>query len=229
MTPSVPAAPAPSNPAKPSAESLYSLGLQWHQEELEMLEAAEMMHSEDPDEAAAGLGDLEALLAVNETTKVLAYEKADRVLIVAERLIQQAAFREAIFKRLKDLVAADRKRAESLTGYVIKVLTFAEPNKPRFDLPTHALTSRKSEAVEIEEDVEKEPEKFLGEEFVRTKYEVDKTALKTQLKANEAALTAALAADPEGIKKALKEGLPIEGYVPLPGVKLARKLNWKVQ
>jgi hypothetical protein len=160
------------------------MGLQLQELDHDMISAAEMLGSADPEEVAEGTRILEEMLAISESTQAALGVKADRVLIVAERLTQQAAARKAIVQRLSALVKADEAKAARLGEYVIKVLTTLAPNEKSFTLGTHNLTSRMSEVVELSEEIEEEPETYLDSALLRTTvtYAPDKAAIKTALK-----------------------------------------------
>lgn len=160
------------------------MGMQLQEIDHEMISAAEMLGSDDPEEVLEGTRILEEMLAVSESTQAALAVKADRVLIVSELLTRQAAARWAIVQRLSALVRADEAKAARLGEYVIKVLTTLAPGEKSFSLPTHDLSSRKSEVVELSEELEAEPEAHLDPALLRTKitYAADKAAIKTALK-----------------------------------------------
>jgi hypothetical protein len=183
--------------------SLYAIGMQLQEQDHEMLEAADMLASDDPEEVAEGTRILEEMLAVRESTHGALLAKADRVLIFSERLTQQAAARKAILARLEGLVKSDEARAAKLNEYVIKVLTTLHPGQRRFDLDTHELTSRKSTVVELDPEVEEEPRAHLPEDCVQETI---------SYKASKAA-----------IKAALSRGVVISG------ARLKQRLNWQIK
>jgi hypothetical protein len=161
------------------------MGMQLQEIDHEMIAAAEMLGSDDPEQVAAGTQILEALLSTSENTKTALAVKADRVLICSERLIQQAAMRKAVAQRLTSLYKADEAKASRLQQYVIKVLTTLNPKLTEMSLATHDLTSRQSEAVALDPEIEADPQGTLPESLltVKTTYSPDKAAIKAHIKA----------------------------------------------
>jgi hypothetical protein len=102
--------------------------------------------------------------------------------VVAAAEADQAATRRAHAARLTELAKSDDRKADAMTEKLIDRLLFLEPAATRFDLPTHQLKSTKVTKVEIDDDVEPEdmPVEYQSR---KTTIAVDKTALKTALKA----------------------------------------------
>lgn len=177
----------PSSPSKTEQSvSLYAIGIQLQQLSSEISTASELLMSDDPDLVAEGAAILEHYLSVEESTKSALATKADRLLIFCDHLIAQAAFRKDQAKRLNELAKRDEAAVAKLHDYLIKVITTLNPKDNKFSFPTHELTSRKSEVVEI--DSELDPEHDLPADLVRTKttYEPDKAAIKAAIKAGQA-------------------------------------------
>lgn len=208
------------------------MGMQLQELDHEMIGAAKMLDSDDPEEVAEGTRILEDILAVSESTKTALAVKADRCLIVAERLTQQAAARKTIVKRLAALVKADEAKAEKLSGYVIKVLTTLNPADKRFSLPTHEITSSKSTIVILDEEAELDPKGTLHAELVRETitYAPDKNAIKAALKKRKdltAVLEAAKKAGDEAKVAACEEAL---AEIPeTTGARLSENTNWTIK
>lgn len=181
--------------------SLYSLGLELRHLSREIDEAAEMLESDDPAIAADAIAQLEQyLLPAQEERAGALGQKADRLCFYTDRLAGRAAFLEAQGKRLLEMAKADGRKIARLHETLFDVLLSQEPDATKFQLPTHTITSRASEGVEIEEGVGCED---LPMEFVREviKREPDKT----------------------GLKQAIKAGAVIDG------VALVKRRNWKVE
>lgn len=176
---STPTAPPSSDPRERSASSLYSLGIQAQDIEGEIAMAAELLESGDPEQEAAAIALIEHYLEASSHTKALLVDKADKICLYIDHLEAVAKFRSEQAARLKALATADEKRIESLKRYMLNALTALYPNERKFSLPTHELTSRRSEKAIVDD-----PDLIPGE-FNRIKTEPDKSAIKTALKAGK--------------------------------------------
>ncbi len=96
-----------------------------------------------------------------------------------EHLRGQAAYRQQQAKRLTELSRSDASRADALEDSRVLVLTRLQPAATRFSFPNHELASRKSQAVEIDDEEALAPE-WLA---VTTTSKPDKAAIKEALKA----------------------------------------------
>ena len=85
-------------------------------------------------------------------------------------------------KRLAALAGGDTSRSDALEESLIFVLTQLQPSATRFSFPNHELSSRKSQAVEIDDEEALAPE-WLA---VTTTSKPDKAAIKEALKAGRA-------------------------------------------
>ena len=141
---------------------------------------------------AQALAELEAALHAEEGNKQALAAKA-----VAERfraavatcwvivhLRGQAAYRQQQAKRLTELSRfdaswADASPADALEDSLVLVLARLQPTATRFSFPNHELTSRKSQAVEIDD------EEALDHQWLSftTTSKPDKAAIKEALKA----------------------------------------------
>jgi hypothetical protein len=100
---------------------------------------------------------------------------------VIEHLRGQAAYRQQQAKRLTALAAGDASRADALEQSLVLVLTRLQPKATRFSFPNHELTSRRSEAVAIDD-----PEALDAQWLViKTTSQPDKAAIKSALKAGQ--------------------------------------------
>ena len=162
--------------------NLYSLTLDAYRLEAAISEAAEGLVSDDPEVAAAATAELEALLATGENAMDALQAKADAWCWVIDRLRDQAASRKAHADRLVALAQADERKADTMLDKLTDRLLFLDPAATKFDLPSHQLKSTKATKVEIEEDMEPKdmPKEYQSS---KTTISVDKTALKTALKA----------------------------------------------
>jgi hypothetical protein len=98
---------------------------------------------------------------------------------VIEHLRGQAAYRQQQVKRLSELSRSDASRADALEDSLVLVLTRLQPKATRFSFPNHELSSRKSQAVEIDD------EEALDHQWLSftTTTKPDKAAIKEALKA----------------------------------------------
>jgi hypothetical protein len=188
LTP-IPAAPADSPAAAPSAKgpacslhrsgSLWQLGIEAQELTIAVGQLAEQLEADDPEQHASALAELEAALLAEEGNKAALAAKADATCWVIEHLRGQAAYRQQQAKRLSDLSRCDARRADALEESLVFVLTQLQPNSTRFSFPDHEVTSRKSQAVVIDD------ENALDAEWLTfsTTSKPDKNAIKEALKA----------------------------------------------
>lgn len=170
----------PAATAQPT--NLYGLTCDAYRLEVAITEAAEGLVSDDPAVVAASEAELEALIAAGEGAKDALLAKADSWCWVIDRLRDQAASRKAHAARLTALAQADERKADAMLDKLTDRLLFLDPAATKFDLPTHQIKSTKVTKVEVDEDVEPKdlPEAYQSS---NTTISVDKTALKTALKA----------------------------------------------
>ncbi len=161
---------APPSPALPQAESpacsiqrsgsLWQLGIEAQELTTAIAQLAERLETDDPDKRQLALGELEAALLADEGNKAAIAAKAVaerfRAAVatcwVIEHLRGQAAYRQQQAKRLTALAAGDNGRADDLETSLVLVLTRLQPKATRFSLPNHEPISRRSSAVEIDDE-----------------------------------------------------------------------------
>ena len=177
LTP-IPAAAAPACSLQRSG-SLWQLGIEAQELTIAIGQLAEQLEADDEVARAQALAELEAALLAEEGNKQALAAKADATCWVIEHLRGQAAYRQQQAKRLSDLARSDAGRADALEDSLVLVLTRLQPSATRFSFPNHELTSRKSQAVEIE-DEESLPPEWLA---LKTTSQPDKAAIKEALKA----------------------------------------------
>ena len=183
-TPAASLAPVLPQPAGPSCSlrrsgSLWQLGIEAQELTTAIGQLAEQLDTDDDDSRAQALAELEAALLAEEGNKQALVAKADATCWVIEHLRGQAAYRQQQAKRLTELSRSDASRADALEDSLVLVLTRLQPSATRFSFPNHELTSRKSQAVEIE-DEESLPPEWLA---LKTTSQPDKAAIKEALKA----------------------------------------------
>ena len=140
-------------------------------------EAAADLFSDDPDVVAAATAALEGLISAEADNKAAILQKADAWCWVIDRLRAQRDARKARADALRELAAADEQQADALQERLVVALQKAIPEETSYQLPEHKITSRKSTVVVVD----CKPED-LPLEFIRTKIEADKTAIKDALK-----------------------------------------------
>jgi len=181
--PSVPDQPSPSGPACSLQRSgaLWQLGIEAQELTTAIAQLAERLETDEPEERQQVLGELEAALLADEGNKAAIAVKADATCWVIEHLRGQAAYRQQQAKRLTALATADNNRADALVTSLVLVLTRLQPKSTRFSFPNHELTSRKSQAVEIDDEEGLDPQWLT----VTTTTKPDKTAIKAAIKAGQ--------------------------------------------
>ncbi len=177
LSPSLPHAAGPACSLQRSG-SLWQLGIEAQELITTIGQLAEQLEADD-DTRAQALSELEAALLAEEGNKQALAAKADATCWVIEHLRGQAAYRQQQAKRLTELSRSDASRADALEDSLVLVLTRLQPAATRFSFPNHELSSRKSQAVEID-DEDSLPSEWLT---LKTTSQPDKTAIKEALKA----------------------------------------------
>ncbi|ATS93206.1 hypothetical protein SLBS1_A34 [Synechococcus phage S-LBS1] len=142
-------------------------------------ESAELLFSDDPDEAAAATAELEALIAFESGNRRALDAKADAWCWVIDHMRAQAAARADHAQRLKDLATSAEQQADALQERLIAALQKVAPDETTWELPEHKITSRRSQAVEVAVEAVDLPKQF---QRVKTTVTADKTALAAALK-----------------------------------------------
>jgi hypothetical protein len=158
-----PAAPVFPQAAGPSCTlqrngSLWQLGIEAQELTAAIGQLAEQLEADDEDSRAQALAELEAALLAEEGNKQALAAKADAICWVIEHLRGQAAYRQQQAMRLTELSRSDAGRADAMEDSLVLVLTRLQPTSTCFSFPNHELTSRKSQAVEIDDEEALAPE-----------------------------------------------------------------------
>ena len=177
-SPSLPQAAGPSCSLQRSG-SLWQLGIEAQELTTAIGQLAEQLEADDDDIRRQVLAELEAALLAEEGNKAALAAKADATCWVIEHLRGQASYRQQQAKRLTELARSDASRAEALEDSLVLVLTRLQPGATRFSFPNHELSSRRSQAVVIDDEQALDP-KWLT---VKTTSQPDKAAIKEALKA----------------------------------------------
>jgi hypothetical protein len=180
LSPSLPQAAGPSCTIQRSG-SLWQLGIEAQELTTAIGLLAQRLESDEPEERQQAITELEAALLADEGNKAALAAKADATCWVIEHLRGQAAYRQQQAKRLTELSRSDAGRADSLEESLVLVLTRLQPSATRFSFPNHELSSRKSQAVEINDEQALDPA-WLS--FTTTS-KPDKAAIKEALKAGQ--------------------------------------------
>ena len=171
-----PAAPTTSEAPSPG---LWQLGIENQELTSHVARLAEQLDSDDDETRSQAITELEAALLQEEGHRQALDSKADSYCWVIEHLRAQAAYRQQQAKRLVELARSEESRADALEESLVLVLTKLQPSATRFSFPHHELTSRKSQAVEIDNEDSLPPE-WLAH---KTTSQPDKAAIKEALKA----------------------------------------------
>jgi Siphovirus Gp157 len=158
---------------------LWQLGIENQELTSRVARLAEQLDSDDPELRSEAIGELEAALLQEEGHRQALDSKADSYCWVIEHLRAQAAYRQQQAKRLVELARGEESRADALEESLVLVLTRLQPAATRFSFPHHELTSRKSQAVEIDDEDSLPPEWLTH----KTTSQPDKPAIKEALKA----------------------------------------------
>ena len=159
--------------------SLWQLGIEAQELTTAIGQLAEQLEADEPEQRSRALAELEGALLAEEGNKAALAAKADATCWVIEHLRGQAAYRQQQAKRLTELARSDAGRAEALEESLVLVLTRLQPQATRFSFPNHEVSSRKSQAVEIDDEQALAPEWLV----IKTTTQPDKTAIKEALKA----------------------------------------------
>ncbi|MDP5119114.1 MAG: siphovirus Gp157 family protein [Prochlorococcaceae cyanobacterium MAG_34] len=159
--------------------SIWQLGIEAKELTTAIGQLAGQLETDDPEQRASALAELEAALLAEEGSKAALAAKADATCWVIEHLRGQATYRQQQAKRLADLARSDAGRADALEESLVFVLTQLQPAASRFSFPDHELSSRKSQAVVIDDEEALDPE-WLA---IKTTSQPDKAAIKEALKA----------------------------------------------
>ena len=180
LAPALPQAAGPSCSLQRSG-SLWQLGIEGQELTTAIGQLAEQLAADDDDSRAQALAELEAALLAEEGNKQALAAKADATCWVIEHLRGQATYRQQHARRLTELARSDAGRADALEDSLVLILTRLQPTATRFSFPNHELTSRKSQAVEIDDEDALDPQ-WLS--FTTTS-KPDKAAIKEALKAGQ--------------------------------------------
>jgi hypothetical protein len=159
--------------------SLWALTEEARRLAAEIEELAQGLYGDDPEEAALAVVGLEDALLRGAQNRDAFRKKADGYCYVISQLKGQAEWRNNEAARLAGLARDDEERAKRLESLLIRVMTSLAPDKTSFELPSHRISSRKSEAVEIDDDADV-PEPYWTVKSTRSP---NKTSIKQAIRA----------------------------------------------
>jgi len=178
IAPKAVALPAPTAPV-PATPSLWHLGIEAQELTARIARLADQLEAEEPEQQQAAIASLEEALLVEEGNREALARKDDATCWVIDHLRAQGHYRQQQAKRLVELAKCDQRRADAMENTLVFVLTRLQPAATRFSFPDHELSSRKSQAVVIDNEEALDPE-WLA---VKTTTQPDKAAIKEALKA----------------------------------------------
>lgn len=132
---------------------------------------------DDPEAAAAAAAELEELINAQTDNQEAILAKANCWAWVIKRYRAMCQARTGEAARLAAMANADQAAANAMEQRLIAALIKVFPAETSFNLPSHRITSRSTEAVEITCDPED-----LPEDCQRVKIEPDRTAIKSAIK-----------------------------------------------
>jgi len=222
-------------PTKPN--SLFELTLEAQEIDGELAIALDRLGSDDPDVVAEGEQLITSLLQQASDNQRLLLRKANAICRIREALLGKAEYlRGAAADRLAKAEAEERS-AQRLEEYLLRCLQALHPGQTRFQLPEFTISSRKSRAVEIDDDPD------------APKLPADLTRVELKLKLSSAGSARAqdiqqllldflvemllpgdyelqeprVAPDKTAIKAAIEAGQSV------PGAALVERRSWKIQ
>ena len=186
-------------------------------------ESAELLFSDDPDEAAAATAELEALIAFESGNRRALDAKADAWCWVIDHMRAQAAARAAHAQRLKDLATSAEQQADALQERLIAALQKVAPDETTWELPEHKITSRKSTAVDLTGMATRpkaiDPAQITSRRSQAVDVAVEAVDLPEQFQRVKTTVTA----DKTALAAALKGGAQIEG------ASLVERRSWSIK
>ena len=161
---------------------------------------AERLFSDNPAEVAEATQALETLITAEAGNRAALEAKADAWCWVIDSLRARAAAQREHAIRLRELADQAEHRAEALQDQLVAALGRVDPEATKWDLPEHRITSRRTQAVELDPDIEPFdlPQAF---QRVKTTYSADKGAIAAALKAGQ----------------------------PVPGAQLVERRSWSIK
>ena len=203
---------------KPKLPTLWELGTDLQAETVWIARLAERLDSEDDDERAIAIADLEESLAAEHLTREAFTRKADATCWVIERLRAEASYHASQSKRFSALARREDNRADALETTLIHLLSRLEPAATSHQLIDHRLTSRTTEAVDID-DPTAIPDDLVAITTTRTP---DKVSIKARIRA---AIASAITGLPTSEATHLAFSI---ASTAVPGARLTKRRHWSI-
>lgn len=222
---------------KPKTPSLYELTLETQEIDGELAIALDLAASDDPEEQQQAEELISALLQRSAGTSQLVLQKANAICHIREGLLGKAEYlRKSAAERIVK-AEAEEKAAERITTYLTRCLSAMHPGQKSFKLPEYTVSSRASEAVEVDElRVPKHCCRFevkvniaagyedIASDIAQLCQEVIESRIGNPVEAAGIA-TVSIKSTPDKsvVKGAIKSGIPI------PGGRLNRRTSWSIK
>lgn len=199
--------------------SLWELGAELRHESRWIAQLAERLDTDDDSERSRAIADLEQGLAAEEHCREAFTRKADATCWVIGRLRAEAAYHLGQSKRYGLLARSEEGRADALEASLLRLLAASDPSATRFQLSDHHLTSRLSDAVEID-NADALPADLVATHTSRTP---DKASIKARIKAAiRAAITGLSRHEAPAVAFAVAS-------TAVPGARLVQRRHWSIR
>ena len=209
------AAPAALTPQLPT---LWELGSDLQAETAWIARLSERLDSEDDDERVIAIADLEESLALEDNKREAFLRKADATCWVIERLRAEANYHSGQSKRFSALAKREDNRADALESTLIHLLSRIDPSATSHHLTDHHLSSRTTEAIEID-DAGLLPPDLLTTQTIITP---NKTSIKARIRSLISSATS-------GLPKAEAAHLAFSlSTTAIPGARLIKRRHWSI-
>jgi hypothetical protein len=202
----------------PQLPTLWELGTDLQAETHWIARLSERLDTEDDDERALAIADLEESLALEDSKREDFLRKADAVCWVIERLRAEASYHSSQAKRFSALAKREDSRADALESTLIHLLARLNPAATSHNLRDHTLRSRTTEAIEID-DPGLLPTDLLTTQTTTTP---NKTSIKARIRALISTATAGLP-KPEAAHLAFSLATTA-----IPGARLIKRRHWSI-
>jgi hypothetical protein len=151
-------------PSKPKTPSLFQITLESQEIDGELSIALAKASSEDPEEQVEAEALITSLLERANDSQRMLLRKANGICQIREMLLGKAEFlRKGAAERIAKAEAEERA-AQRLEDYLLRCLQALHPGQTKFELPEFTISSRVSEAVEVDTSLDA-PD--MPEEFTR--------------------------------------------------------------
>ena len=204
--------------ATPATPTLWELGSELQAEATWIARLSERLDTDDEGERAQAIADLEDSLALEHNKREAFLRKADATCWVIERLRAEASYHQNQSRRFAALAKREDNRADALESTLIHLLARLDPSATSHQLLDHRLSSRTTEAIEID-DTDALPPELLT---IATTATANKASIKAHIRAVIAAATAGL---PQSEAAQLAFSL---AQTAIPGARLIKRRHWSI-